>query len=717
MFWSQPEDENSLVKLLNTSNFTLEEVLLNEYVVQESRYCRESLINFITKKENIIKLVQLSLCPDVDPNLPVKQQYRLSFIASEILTVRGSDVYQHVIVTCDETKKVLVDFLNSKEPLNHLVAGFFAKIMECLLSKQFDATYAIIRDTPFFDKCIQNIHLGAIECLLENLLRIPSSIDNMNVLKQWMIDDNLFDKILDRINENTSDDDNECLSEVYSEIVKEIRDKLYVLENKDDPLHDLMMSEDLIRKIVDKIAIDIMDTMIRTNFVLNAPSHLIDEEMRQELDDRHSGSISTRHLENNVENFEVVYQPDPDRIAETILAERILPVFQVAKRCIELKSPAWQQLMELLVAICNTNHTPTHEKLLSAFIKLPIVGFVEIAKKNPKMSVLHALVEKMFVYILYSKVDKKTLSPIAEYLLKDASFIEAIYGTMFFSKPMPSLIEQCGLRAFNMNLAQAVYKSSMCAPMASAIQALVQKKTLWEEISDSIKEYNSHHRPFNPPHDNNESNLTSNPGFDSDDRDFLNDSEEWKDASQFLALNPPQKPFGASSTSDADKFNFSLDRFPNEIDSGPFDDTPDEDEFRKLCSQRANSSSCSLNNSNISQDSNNSCSGWPGLPTENNKGVANAFEKTGEFLWPNKLKEDVGRSSNSNDSWADFSTLPASSTGATVVNVQWPGADQPEKGESSDWPLSNSHDFKPSDPLTVGFVSGISHNLEDTSDA
>lgn len=44
MFWAKEEEENSLMRLLKTDNFTLEDVLLNEFVVQESRYGKAELV-------------------------------------------------------------------------------------------------------------------------------------------------------------------------------------------------------------------------------------------------------------------------------------------------------------------------------------------------------------------------------------------------------------------------------------------------------------------------------------------------------------------------------------------------------------------------------------------------------------------------------------------------------------------------------------------------
>uniref|UniRef100_A0A8R1IE00 Uncharacterized protein n=1 Tax=Caenorhabditis japonica TaxID=281687 RepID=A0A8R1IE00_CAEJA len=76
MFWAKEEEENSLIRLLKSDHFTLEDVLLNEFVVQEARYGKAELVNYITKEENIVALLNFSLNPVIDSSLPMKQQYR-----------------------------------------------------------------------------------------------------------------------------------------------------------------------------------------------------------------------------------------------------------------------------------------------------------------------------------------------------------------------------------------------------------------------------------------------------------------------------------------------------------------------------------------------------------------------------------------------------------------------------------------------------------------
>lgn len=45
-------------------------------------------------------------------------------------------------------------------------------------------TFSLLQETKFFDKCLRNINLGAIECLLENLVRIPTTSEGTRIVKE-----------------------------------------------------------------------------------------------------------------------------------------------------------------------------------------------------------------------------------------------------------------------------------------------------------------------------------------------------------------------------------------------------------------------------------------------------------------------------------------------------------------------------------------------------
>ncbi|UMM18020.1 hypothetical protein L5515_014286 [Caenorhabditis briggsae] len=717
MFWAREEEENTLMQLLKSDNFTLEDVLLNEFVVQESRYGKAELVKYITAEENMKALMELSLNPVINPDLPMKQQYRLSFIASEILTIRGTDVFQKLIVTTEETKKCLVDFMNDKAPLNHLVAGFFAKIMECLLSRHFVLfqTFALLQKTPFFDKCLQNINLGAIECLLENLVRIPNTSEGTRAIKQWMIDEDMFVKIVNRMSETTNDDDRECLAEVYCEILRELRDKLYMLECKEDSLHDKAMEEELIAKIADNLIVEencsdedfakksslvatsarILEAFIKTNYVADAPAQHLEEIERNLIEERHySYGLMRPCIDNDA--YEHSYQPDPERIVEGIVANRAFNILQTILRDIEANGSLWQSLLRLLIELCNTNHYSTHQRLFEAFQKLPFVKLIEAAKKLPLAGVLHSLLVKVVNLLLHSVFTSGDLSPAGEYLLTEGGLIKNIYDTATSFHRSGDLIACSGLRSFNQNLGDAISRAKKRTVPNPRLIAILKDDKRWTELEEIVNNYNLKHRP-QMQHDFNDSSLLSSVRNDSHG---FNDSEEWTDAStKFAEMDSSSSAtrgfaaFGFRSAFDAD-----LNRF-SEFD-GQFD-TPDEDEFRKLCSERANSSSCT--------------------------GAQHGFEAS-PIKWPGEQDKEEKKPAEptvvhnkpppQDDMWADFSSFPtvSPSTSTAVVapthddpTIAWPGADTHQQGEDSDWPLNSSHDSKATDPACVGLAASISH--------
>ncbi|CAQ35025.1 Serine/threonine-protein phosphatase 6 regulatory subunit [Caenorhabditis elegans] len=771
MFWAKEEEENSLMRLLKTDNFTLEDVLLNEFVVQESRYGKAELVQYITSRENMKALLELSLNPKINTDLPMKQQYRLSFIASEILTIRGTDVFQKQIVTTEETRKCLVDFLNDKTPLNHLVAGFFAKIMECLLSRHFDLfqTFSLLQETKFFDKCLRNINLGAIECLLENLVRIPTTSEGTRIVKEWMISENLFEKIVDRMRESETDDEKECLAEVYCEILRELRDKLYIMESKVDELHAKSMDETLIAKIADNLIVEegcpaeelvkksalisasakILEAFIKTNFVSNAPAQQLEEIERNLIEERHYSYGLMRPCMDN-DPYEHSYQPDPERIVEGILANRLPNILQTVLRDIEANGSVWQPLLRLIIELCNTNCMSTHEKIAVAFRSLPFINLIKAAKMLPRASVLHCLLVKVVILLLHSSFPCDELSPAAEYLLTEGGLIQNIYDTA--TSPNPGSSVACsGLRSFNQNLGDAINRAKKAGIPNQKLLAILSADNTWTELEDIIHLYNLKHRP-QMQHDFNDSSVVSSIRNDSHG---FNDSEEWTDASTKFAEMDATSSAKQAFSGFSSPFEPNMQRFSDF--EGQFDDTPDEDEFRKLCSERANSSSCagiSFETSPIK---------WPGeaektsekaseppsvvastypQQTNGNQAFLEQEEGDGEWVWPTvpplgetEVVTQTGHRPENNwvdetapdfshldmappkedDMWADFSSFPtisptaAANSASSSSSDAWPGSDIHLQGEASDWPLNNSHESKASDPVMVGLAASISH--------
>ncbi|CAI5441314.1 unnamed protein product [Caenorhabditis angaria] len=760
MFWAKEDvEENSLIKLLNSPNFTLKDVLLNEFIVQESRYGKSTLVNYITKRENMIELLKLVIYPEFDETTPIKQQYRLSFIASELLTIRGNDLYQQALVTDEESVNLLIKFINDKTPMNHLIASFFAKLLECLLTKQFSLTFNILKSSDFLEKCLQNISLGAMECLLENLPRIPRVEDHRTV-QEWIIEQNLLNRIVDLIDVTSTDDDNECLSDVFCEILKETRDRMYVDHGASDCLYDHFMNEEIIQKLVAKIvvaedatneqivkqsgtikaALKILDTYLTSNVVQNSPYQRINDDFGYEdiFEIKYMQYCELKKRDRDPED-----NPDPDqymfdyqRIVEGYIVNRSFNMFQTVMKDLDGPGMVWQPLLRLIVRLCNTNYLPTHETLLRVFQQLTFVKLFEKAKSLPKCSVLHSILQVIVSYVLYTKFnDHNGLSPVAEYLLRDSGLIKSIYDTAFNFMPFDDLVSAAGLRTFNMGMADVIYLSQHRFENGRMIAAILEKDERWEELEETINDYEVQHlRPEFLPDDSSSSNLP----FEASG--FMNNSKEWADGEAKLEMLEQAAGKTVTEISAESSQQFDADFGANFHDLET--ETPDEDEFRKLCSERASScvsSNLSINsqavndwpgvtedigNSQLPQQQNESQQGddwiWPKCPPS---GETEVVQNSGPRPEQNWVEEEnkafatiTAASTSANDEWADFSSFSSSSADNSQTNnqafqnLQWPGTESQVQGENPDWPLNSSHDSQPTDPVTVGLASGISHD-------
>uniref|UniRef100_A0A8R1EUE9 Uncharacterized protein n=1 Tax=Caenorhabditis japonica TaxID=281687 RepID=A0A8R1EUE9_CAEJA len=435
---------------------------------------------------------------------------RLSFIASEILAIRGTDVFQSLIVSCDRTKKIMREFLNDTTPMGHLVAGFFAKIVECLLSRQFTLTFELLRGTPFFEKCFQNINLGAIECLLENLVRIPNNSEGANAVKQWMIEENFFEKLVARMVESPNDEDKECLAEVFCETIRALRDKLYMVEIPEDALYDKAMEESLIGRIADNLLIDesctieelrkksslisssakILDNYIKTNYIRNCPSDQLEEIERKLLEERHDSFGMMRQMMDNDIAYHVVFKPDPEKIVEGIVSNRVPNMLRTILKDVQVGGSVWQPLLRLLIELCNTNHLPTHEKIAEGMRQLPFIKLIEEAKKLPRASVLHSLLVKVVALLLHSQFStcQDAISPAAEHILTDGGLVRNVYNTACSFHPPSDRITSSGLRSFNQNLGDTIYRAKKWQSVSPQMVAILNVCCIFNVFAASNSE-------------------------------------------------------------------------------------------------------------------------------------------------------------------------------------------------------------------------------------
>ncbi|RZC70448.1 hypothetical protein C5167_033593 [Papaver somniferum] len=136
MFWRMPalSASSPVESVLDKENFTLEELLDEEEIIQECKALNSRLINFLRDRVQVEQLLRY-IVEDPPEDAESKRVFKFPFIACEIFTCE-IDVILKTLVDDDELMGLLFSFLEPNHPHSPLLAGYFSKVVVCLMLRK-----------------------------------------------------------------------------------------------------------------------------------------------------------------------------------------------------------------------------------------------------------------------------------------------------------------------------------------------------------------------------------------------------------------------------------------------------------------------------------------------------------------------------------------------------------------------------------------------------
>ncbi|XP_022728987.1 serine/threonine-protein phosphatase 6 regulatory subunit 3-like isoform X6 [Durio zibethinus] len=201
MFWkltalstSSPVDS-----ILDKENFTLEELLDEEEIIQECKALNSRLINFLRDRAQVEQLLRY-VVKEPPEDADSKLAFKFPFIACEIFTCE-IDVILKSLVEEEELMNLLFSFLEPNRPHSALLAGYFSKVVVCLMLRKTVPlmNYVQVHQDVFR----QLVDLIGITSIMEVLVRLVGADDhvypNFLDVMQWLADSNLLEMIVDKL--------------------------------------------------------------------------------------------------------------------------------------------------------------------------------------------------------------------------------------------------------------------------------------------------------------------------------------------------------------------------------------------------------------------------------------------------------------------------------------------------------------------------------------
>uniref|UniRef100_M4DQ73 SIT4 phosphatase-associated family protein n=1 Tax=Brassica campestris TaxID=3711 RepID=M4DQ73_BRACM len=209
MFWklTSLSASSPVETILDKENFTLEELLDEEEIIQECKALNSRLINFLRDKAQVEQLLRYIVEESPNDADDSKRAFKFPFISCEVFTCE-IDVILKTLVEEEELMDLLFSFLEPSRPHSALLAGYFSKVVICLMVRKTAALMNYVKGHQ--SVLCQLVDLIGITSIMEVLVRLVGADDqvypNFLDVMQWLADNNLLEMIVDKFDPSVSGD-------------------------------------------------------------------------------------------------------------------------------------------------------------------------------------------------------------------------------------------------------------------------------------------------------------------------------------------------------------------------------------------------------------------------------------------------------------------------------------------------------------------------------
>ncbi|KAI5671085.1 hypothetical protein M9H77_11449 [Catharanthus roseus] len=200
MFWRMAglSTASPVETILDKDNFTLEELLDEDEIIQECKALNGRLINFLRERAQVEQLVRY-VVEEAPEDAEKTRTFKFPFIACEIFTCEV-DIILKALVEDEELMNLLFSFLDPEHTHSTLLAGYFSKVVICLLLRKTVPLMNYIRAHQ--DIIGKLVDLIGITSIMEVLIRLIGADEhlytNYTDVMQWLEETNVLEMIVDK---------------------------------------------------------------------------------------------------------------------------------------------------------------------------------------------------------------------------------------------------------------------------------------------------------------------------------------------------------------------------------------------------------------------------------------------------------------------------------------------------------------------------------------
>ncbi|XP_049353893.1 uncharacterized protein LOC125818417 isoform X2 [Solanum verrucosum] len=415
MFWKLPvlSSCSPVEAVLDKENFTLEELLDEEEIIQECKALNSRLINFLRERTQVEQLLHY-IVEEPSEDADSKQTFKFPFIACEIFTCE-IDVILKTLVDDEELMNMLFSFLEPSRPHSALLAGYFSKVVICLMVRKTAALMNYVQ--VHHDVFQQMVDLIGITSIMEVLVRLVGADDHMYPttmdVMQWLTESNLLEMIVDKLSPS-------CSPEVHANAAESL---CAITRITPSPLATKLSSPSFVARIFGHA---LEDSHSKSSLVHSLSVCI------SLLDPKRSIPSSMMYSFRNQQMYESPVHVDPDTIDAMLPKlggllellnvssdEKVLPTTYG-----ELRPPLGKhrlKIVEFISVLLKTGNEVAERELISSGT---IERVLNLFFEYPYNNALHHHVES----IIYSCLESKT-NTIIDHLFEECNLIGKIIRT------------------------------------------------------------------------------------------------------------------------------------------------------------------------------------------------------------------------------------------------------------------------------------------------
>lgn len=398
--------------ILDGGDFTLEQLLDEEEILQETKSQNKKLLDFLVEPATLKKLVEYVTVEAKEEEDP-KRKFKYPFLACEILASEVwaicDAMYQH-----QDLLDELYAYFEKEPPLSPLLSSYTSRVATILLQKKVPETIGYLKTKKtIVSQFLKHLGNASIMDLLLKIIACEDQSEGAGVL-EWLCSTELIASLVNKF-------DPKLPSSVHENAMQALGDIIAVSMNNNSPLIAQLESEGIIKIIFEHILAAGLGTSLENG--LSVIVDLLRRHTNESMDDLTKiddlpplfkiilANLDKLHELLRADNSNSKEEEDAKSPSAKSLLTLPLPIGEIKKLGF-----ARLKIVEFFTALIHTNYLCVTLQLLSSNV---VSSCVKEFFEHPWNNFLHATVEQMIQVLLDSDNEDLKLKLVSDCKLVD----------------------------------------------------------------------------------------------------------------------------------------------------------------------------------------------------------------------------------------------------------------------------------------------------------